>query len=68
MRAEPATNCVRALVESGALLQRATELAINDTAIVPLYHQVSLWGTRNGIGYLPRTDENTLAHKFRPAK
>jgi peptide/nickel transport system substrate-binding protein len=51
-----------------ALLQRATELAINDTAIVPLYHQVSLWGTRNGISYVPRTDENTLAHKFRPAK
>ncbi|HTS23754.1 MAG TPA: ABC transporter substrate-binding protein [Casimicrobiaceae bacterium] len=49
-----------------ALLQRATELAINDTAIVPLYHQVSLWGTRNGIAYAPRTDENTLAHKFRP--
>jgi len=51
-----------------ALLQRATELAINDTAIVPLYHQVSLWGARNGIGYVPRTDENTLAHKFRPGK
>jgi hypothetical protein len=33
---------------------------------VPLYHQVSVWGTRNGIGYVPRTDENTLAHKFRP--
>jgi peptide/nickel transport system substrate-binding protein len=49
-----------------ALLQRATELAINDTAIVPLYHQVSLWGTRNGITYAPRTDENTLAHKFKP--
>ena len=49
-----------------ALLQRATELALQDTAIVPLYHQVSLWGTRNGIGYTPRTDENTLAHKFRP--
>ena len=51
-----------------ALLQRATELAMNDTAIVPLYHQVSLWGTRNGISYVARTDENTLAHKFRPAK
>ena len=51
-----------------ALLQRATELAINDAAIVPLYHQVSLWGTRNGIVYRPRTDENTLAHQFRPAK
>jgi peptide/nickel transport system substrate-binding protein len=49
-----------------ALLQRATELAINDTAIVPLYHQVSIWGTKNGISYAPRTDENTLAHKFRP--
>jgi peptide/nickel transport system substrate-binding protein len=51
-----------------ALLQRATELAINDTAIVPLYHQVSLWGTRNAISYVPRTDENTLAHKFKPPR
>ena len=51
-----------------ALLQRATELAINDTAIVPLYHQVSVWGTRNGISYVPRTDENTLAHKFKPLR
>jgi len=50
-----------------ALLQRATELAVNDTAIVPLYHQVSLWGTKNGISYVPRTDEYTLAHKFRPS-
>jgi peptide/nickel transport system substrate-binding protein len=49
-----------------ALLQRATELAINDTAIVPLYHQVSLWAMRDGITYAPRTDENTLAHKFKP--
>lgn len=49
-----------------ALLQRATELALADTAIVPLYHQVSVWGTRSGISYVPRTDENTLAHKFAP--
>src|SRR5215831_9521379 len=49
-----------------ALLQRATELAINDTAIVPLYHQVSVWAMRDGITYVPRTDENTLAHKFKP--
>jgi peptide/nickel transport system substrate-binding protein len=51
-----------------AVLQRATELAINDTGIVPLHFQVNLWSTRNGITYVPRTDENTLAHKFRPAK
>jgi len=51
-----------------AVLQRATEIAINDTGIVPLHSQVNLWATRNGITYVPRTDENTLAHKFRPAK
>jgi len=50
-----------------AVLQRATELAINDTGIIPLHFQVNLWATRNGITYAPRTDENTLAHKFRPA-
>jgi len=51
-----------------AMLQRATELAINDTGIIPLHFQVNLWATRDGITYVPRTDENTLAHKFRPAK
>ena len=51
-----------------ALLQRATEIAINDTGIVPLHFQVNLWAMRNGITYLPRTDENTLAYKFRPAR
>ena len=50
-----------------AYLQRAAELAINDTGIVPLHFQVNLWATRDGITYVPRTDENTLAWKFRPA-
>jgi peptide/nickel transport system substrate-binding protein len=49
-----------------ALLQRATELAINDTGIVPVHFQVNLWATRDGITYVPRTDENTLAWKFKP--
>jgi peptide/nickel transport system substrate-binding protein len=49
------------------LLQRATEVAINDTGIIPLHFQVNLWATRDGITYVPRTDENTLAWKFRPA-
>ena len=51
-----------------ALLQRATELAIADTGIVPLHFQVNLWATRDGITYVPRTDENTLAWKFIPKK
>jgi len=51
-----------------AILQRATEIAINDTGIVPLHSQVNVWATRDGITYIPRTDENTLANKFKPAK
>ena len=50
------------------MLQRATELAINDTGIIPLHFQVNLWATRDGITYVPRTDENTLAWKFAPAR
>ena len=49
-----------------AYLQRATELAINDTGIIPLHFQVNLWATRDGIGFVPRVDERTLAWKFRP--
>src|SRR4029077_16021164 len=50
-----------------AYLQRATELAINDTGIIPLHFQVNLWATRDGISYVPRVDEQTFAWKFRPA-
>ncbi len=51
-----------------AYLQRATELAIGDTGLIPLHFQISLWGTRNGIAYTPRVDEQTLAWKFTPKK
>jgi peptide/nickel transport system substrate-binding protein len=49
-----------------AYLQRATELAINDTAIIPLHFQLAVWATRKGLDYAPRTDENTLAWKVTP--
>jgi peptide/nickel transport system substrate-binding protein len=55
-------------VKREAYLQRATELAVNDTGVVPLHFQVNLWATRDGIKYTPRTDENTQAWKFQPAK
>ena len=51
-----------------AYLQRATELAINDTGVIPLHFQVNLWATRDGIAYTPRVDEQTLAWKFKPTK
>ena len=51
-----------------AYLQRAAELAIGDTGIIPLHFQVSIWATRDGIVYAPRVDEQTLAWKFLPGK
>jgi peptide/nickel transport system substrate-binding protein len=48
------------------LLQQATEIAVNDLGVIPLYHQHNLWATRKGISYGARTDERTLAHEFRP--
>jgi peptide/nickel transport system substrate-binding protein len=54
-------------VKREAYLQRATELAIGDTGVVPLHFQVNLWAARDGITYVPRTDENTLAWLFKPA-
>jgi peptide/nickel transport system substrate-binding protein len=47
------------------ILQQATELAIGDLGIIPLYHQHNLWAARKGITYTPRTDERTLAHEFK---
>jgi peptide/nickel transport system substrate-binding protein len=48
------------------LLQQATEVAMADVGIIPLYHQENLWATRKGIAYTPRADERTFAHEFRP--
>ena len=48
------------------LLQEATQIAMSDLGIIPLYHQESIWGTRKGIVYTPRADERTFAHEFRP--
>ncbi len=43
------------------LLAKATELAIEDVAIIPLHYQVNTWGTRKGLKCSARTDEYTLA-------
>ncbi|MGQ0525205.1 MAG: ABC transporter substrate-binding protein [Betaproteobacteria bacterium] len=48
------------------LLQQATETAMTDLGIIPLYHQENLWATRKGVVYAPRADERTFAHEFRP--
>jgi peptide/nickel transport system substrate-binding protein len=55
-------------VKREAYLQRATEIAINDTGIIPLHFQVNLWAARDGITYQPRLDEQTLAHRMAPRR
>ena len=46
---------------------RATEVAMWDVALVPMHHQVNLWGVRRGLSHTARADEWTLATGVRPA-
>jgi peptide/nickel transport system substrate-binding protein len=50
-----------------ALLARATEMAIETGAIIPLHYQVNAWALRKGLSYEPRTDEWTLGQYVRKA-
>lgn len=51
-----------------ALLAKATEVAIEDGAIIPLHYQVNTWATRKGLKYTPRTDERTVAMEVAATK
>lgn len=50
------------------LYRRATRLAIEDIAIIPLHHQVNIWATRKGFTYNARNDERTMVMELRPSK
>jgi len=52
--------------ERSKLLQEATAIGIKDGGIIPIHQQVTTWATQKGITYVPRTDERTFAHSFRP--
>jgi peptide/nickel transport system substrate-binding protein len=49
------------------LLAEATEVAIADQGVIPLYYQINIWGHRKGLVFEPRADEYTLAHSVRLA-
>ncbi|MGX9963659.1 ABC transporter substrate-binding protein [Roseomonas sp. F4] len=53
--------------EREALLREATTMAMEDAAIIPLYHQTNSWALRRGLTYEPRLDERTLAKDVRRA-
>ena len=49
-----------------ALIQQAAELAMNDTALIPIHYEVSTWATAQGLRYTARTDQYTLASGLKP--
>ena len=50
------------------MLQRATELSMQDLGLMPIHFQFTMWATKKNVQYVPRTDEYTLAFQFRPVK
>ena len=49
------------------LIQQAAEMAMNDTALIPIHYEVSTWASAKGLRYTARTDQYTLASGLRPA-
>lgn len=45
------------------MLAKATEMAMENVAIIPLHYQVNTWAAKKGITYPARTDEQTRAAK-----
>ncbi len=50
------------------MLQRATELSMQELGIMPVHFQFTMWATKKNVQYTPRTDEYTLAFQFKPVK
>ena len=48
------------------MIQQAAEMAMNDTALIPVHYEVSTWATAKGYKYNPRTDQYTLAMELKP--
>ena len=48
------------------MIQQAAEVAMNDTALIPIHYEVSTWATAKGLKYTARTDQYTLATDLRP--
>jgi peptide/nickel transport system substrate-binding protein len=45
----------------GALLAKASEVAMGDLGLIPMHYQLSVWATRKGLKIVPRANEYTLA-------
>ncbi|HTD91432.1 MAG TPA: ABC transporter substrate-binding protein, partial [Burkholderiales bacterium] len=49
-----------------ALAREAAALAMSNFSLIPLHHQIVTWAMKSDIAYVPRTDEFTFAHLFKP--
>lgn len=45
-----------------ALLQKASKMALDDQALIPIHIEVTPWATRKGLSYKARADQYTLAN------
>ena len=49
-----------------ALLRRASEMVVEDVAILPLHYEVTPWALRAGLTIAPRADQHTVLTTVRP--
>ena len=54
--------------EREQLLQRATRMALDDVALVPLHQQKNIWAMRKGLTYPARADEENRVFDIRPVR
>ena len=50
-----------------AILRNASQVAMENYAILPLHYEVTPWAYRKGLSYTPRTDQYTIATGVTPA-
>jgi peptide/nickel transport system substrate-binding protein len=50
-----------------ATQRKAMEIAMGETALIPLHRQVAIWAMRRGIAYPPNSDNQTWAFRVRRA-
>jgi peptide/nickel transport system substrate-binding protein len=43
------------------LLAQASRLAMDDAGLIPLHFEMTTWGFRKDMTYVPRADQYTLA-------
>ena len=50
------------------LLAHQLTPVVSDLGIMPIHFQFTMWATKKGVQYTPRTDEYTLAFQFKPVE